>query len=148
MTSPSEPSPVSSAPASTHTPYPDVLNPVEDSQATNVSFAAPMTKQPLQQQERQQYVYGMLSDASHRPASSQNLYPQTVHNTESSHPPPSFTEHDLDSDLSAYNNLFSTSSGYEQAILPGWFVTSFDEHNLLTGIEFQDVNFGVQERVY
>jgi hypothetical protein len=148
MTSPTEPSPTPSASASTHTLYPDVLNPMEDSQTTNVSFAAPMTKQVLQKIDRQRYVYGALSDAQNRPASSQNQSPRTTQNTESVHLPPSFTEHDLDFDLSAYNDLFNTSSGYKQAIFPGWFVTSFDEHDLFAGPQFRHANFEVQERVY
>lgn len=148
MTLPAEPSRAPSVPASTHTPYPDVLNPVDDSQAANVSFAPPMAKQPLQQQEGPQYANGILSSAQHRPASVQNHSFHATQNTEQFHLPPSFTEHGLDSELSAYNSLLNTSSGYEQAIFPGWFVTSFDEHVLFAGPEFRDINYGLQERVY
>lgn len=144
ITSPTKPSPAPSAPASTHTPYPDVLNPVEKSQAAHVSFAAPMTKQPLRQQqeqqqqrqERQQSMYGTLSDAQHRPVSSQKSSSQTNQNTEPFQLLPSFIEHDLKFDLSTYQSVFNTSSGYEQAIFPGYFVTSFDEHNLFAKAEF------------
>ena len=37
------------------------------------------------------------------------------------------------------------SSESEGVVFPGWFVTSFDEHNLLTGLGFDDEDFSMHE---
>ncbi|KAF1933945.1 uncharacterized protein M421DRAFT_414993 [Didymella exigua CBS 183.55] len=144
-TSPAKPSLAPSVPASTYTPYPDVLNPIEEPQTVIVPLAAPVTTQNLKQQEKQQHAHEALSHSQFRSAPSQGLSHQISQNTEPIRLPPRFAEHDLDSEFSAYDNLFKVSSGYEQVTFPGCVVTSFDEHDLFSGTGFRNVKSWAQE---
>lgn len=152
MASPAGPSPAQSAPPQTHTPYPDVLNPVDEPHAPKAPPAPPMTtrnpqEQQQNQQQRQQYALEALPGSQYTSIPSHSQSFQLGPPTAPFHLSPNYVDDVLETDLSAYDNLFLTSSGFEQVVFPGWFVTSFDEHDLFSGTEFQQVNLGVQQEV-
>lgn len=156
ISTPVDTSPVPSVPAQTHTPYPDVLNPVDEPPISKPSPPVPITArtlpkqqqqhlQPLQPQQQHQYTQDppstpqYLSEMSQYNASHLRLSDKTFHR------PPIHDTRDPEQDLSAYNSLFLASSESEGVVFPGWFVTSFDEHNLLSGFGFDGENVLMHE---
>ncbi|KAF3045477.1 hypothetical protein E8E12_006913 [Didymella heteroderae] len=132
MTSSSGPSPHPSAQSQAYTPYPNVLNPVDDPHAPMASFAPPSTRNTQQTTRQQRQQYPSIS--------SQGQGSQFASPTPSYQLSPSHIDKVIKTDLSAFDNLFLTSSGFEQVVFPGWFVTSFDEHDLFSGLESPQMN--------
>ncbi|KAF2632593.1 hypothetical protein BU25DRAFT_382166 [Macroventuria anomochaeta] len=105
MTSPANPIPAPSAPAQIHTPYPDAPNSVDEPHTSRPSPAAP-----------QQHMYEAPSRSRYSSASSQYQNPHLTPTTETFHLPPSHVDYDPESNLSAYDDMFFASSGFEQVV--------------------------------
>lgn len=147
MTSPAEPTQPSPAPflrPFTHTPYPDVLNPIEVPEGVNAPPVAPIITQTLQE-GKQQYTHEVPSRLQFHSVISHDKDSQIGQNTEPYYRSPNLVENDGIPDLGASNDLFVAFSGYEQVTFPGWFITSFDQHDLFSMTDLVDVNFGVQK---
>lgn len=104
------------------TPYPNVLNPIDEPPASKKRTVA----LDLQQRET---AHEASMRSQHLPASSQQ---QSAHIR---YPPEKlrlsiYTDDDADMNFDA---AIMASSGLEQVTFPGWNVTSFDEHNLWAG---------------
>lgn len=142
------PSPASSAPAQTHTPYPNVLNPVDEPPKNKASPAASASAHDVRQHSKQQppqrNAFEEVSRPPYLPEPTQYQDPQFAGPAESVHQQAAFANHASDLPLDAYDDLFSASFGYAQAIFPGWIVTSFDEHKWWTGLGPESMSFGVQ----
>ena len=151
---PTDPSPAPSVPAQTHTPYPDVLNPIEELDSGRPSPAAPATtrhSEKQQQQRQNKHPYQQQYTHAVPPRSQQFSEPspyQTSHlnlSTDTFHLPPAYDDHTPEADLNVYNELFTATSGMESVAFPGWFVTNFDEHNLLSEFGFDGGSFEAHE---
>lgn len=141
MTSPTSPtpSPAPSAPPQTYTPYPNVLNPVDDTHTPMAPFAPPMTRSSHQTAQQQRQPCPSLPSTSQSFQFDSYTAPPSL--------PPSQVDSALEIDLGAYHNLFLASSGFEQVVFPGWFVTSFDEHNLFSGTKLQEEHPNSQQEI-
>lgn len=140
---PAEPVSTRPAPAKTYTPYPNVLNPVEEPITSKPPCANLVVTQPMQQQQKAQ-----PQNIHEAPSGSRYFSEPLQHNpfhsspsTKQSYQPASHDDHDPEPDFSAYDDLFS-SSGFEGIFFPGWFVTSFDEYDVLAAIGFKGGNAG------
>lgn len=126
MASPTGPSPASSTLTPTYTPYPNVLNPVDGPHTPMGPFAPPMVRS-IQQTNRQHHQQlpslPPLSQAFQFEPTTKPFHLQSNPNGPAT-----------DADLGGLDDMFLTSSGFEQVIFPGCFVTSFDDHNLFSGI--------------
>lgn len=56
--------------------------------------------------------------------------------------PASYDDHDPEMDFDAFNKYLLATSGPNDLLFPGWFVTSFDEEDLLPGFGFGGKNPG------
>ncbi|KAJ8110533.1 hypothetical protein OPT61_g6653 [Boeremia exigua] len=127
------PSPASSTPAQTHTPYPNVLNPVDEPHNGKTSTPA----RDLQHHSRFQDVPRTQYPESTTHQKLKSTQPKSFYQ------PPNLADHDSNLHLDAYDDRFSASSGLDQTIFPGWIVTSFDEHKWWTGFGSGTTSFGV-----
>lgn len=124
----------------TYKPYPDVLNPVEN---PHTSVPSPVT--PVVSHIRQQHS----QDAPQRPQYSDETPEQHDFHMDVAtgpyHLPSSRDAHDLEPDINPFVELLLATSGLDNVMLPGWFVTGFDEQNPLSGFMSEGDRFEAHE---
>lgn len=140
MTSPTELNPAASVPPLTYTPYPNVLNPIDEppsgKKRSSESFPAPTT---LQQRT---YAYEAPPPSQYPSASPQSPGAHYNHASKPFYLPPMQTA--ADEPGVSGDSPFLASSGLDQTIFPGTVVTSFDERNLWAGPIFEGASFPAQ----
>lgn len=137
-----KPSPAVSTPAQKHTPYPNVLNPVEAPSASQASSAASSTTHDSQQQPRI-YIHETPHRAPILTEPSQSHRPHLKTPFESFRHPSIHADCGSEITLDDYADLHIPSSGLEQTVFPGWIVTSFDEPNLWIELGLRNTSLGV-----
>lgn len=124
MTTPAERSPTVPTLAQTHTPYPNVLNPVDEPPTSKKRPSASAPAPTLQYRK-----YALEASRSQHPSDPSPYQRRSSQPSESLHLPPIYTNDNLVSKMDA---TFPASTGLEQVTFPGWIVTSFDECNLFS----------------
>ncbi|KAJ4984132.1 C6 transcription factor [Stagonosporopsis vannaccii] len=139
-----ERSPAASTPAQKHTPYPDVLNPIDESHDSQASSATSKTWRDLQQQHHDS-IHEAPQRSPYLTESSQSHKAHFRNPVESLHRPSVLTEHDSEPPLDVYADIrLSPSSGLEQTVFPGCIVTSFDDPNIWAELGLQSTSVGLQ----
>ena len=121
MTSPTELSPAASVPPLTYTPYPNVLNPIDEPPSRKKRSSESFQALPTLQQRSYAYEAPPQFPGAHF------NHPSTV-----------------DEPGVSVDGPFLASSGLDQTIFPGMVVTSFDERNLWAGPGLEGASFPAQ----
>ncbi|KAF3000779.1 hypothetical protein E8E13_005255 [Curvularia kusanoi] len=136
MASPTERNSATSIPSLTHTPYPNVLNPVDEPLTSKKQFSGSITAPPILQQRGHTSEIPSRSQYLPVPSQSQNTLPS--HSGKGLYLPPIHTNIDLGASV---EGPLVASSGLDQTIFPGSVFTSFDERNLWAGPGFEGISF-------
>lgn len=132
---PEGPRPAHSVPAHTHTPYPNILNPIDDPQTSMLSSEAQNCshEEQKQQQDAHNSSKKFVYDASQQSQRTQESLQHHVSHLDS----PAETSHfesgcgsNSETDFYAFSDYLLATFGLESIALPGWYVASFDEQNL------------------